>query len=184
MQVLAIDQGSTESGYAIIDDKYNIEKTDKIDNYHLRMITLSLSRGEDVKFFTMEQIKSFGNKFGDSLIESIQWGGRFIEAWHHEHGRECDLIPRKTWVNEFTGNHLAKDKDVRMIVIDRYRDMAKTRPDMLGGGRTPIVGIKTRPGYLHGVADDAWQAIGLAMCWMDRWHAKCDKVEHLQSFLG
>ncbi len=51
----------------------------------------------------------------------------------------------------------AKDANVRRALLDMY--------PATGGGKTPQVGTKGKPGPLYGVKSHAWAALGVGVAW-------------------
>jgi len=53
------------------------------------------------------------------------------------------------------GSARAKDQNIRQALIDRY------------GGKETAIGKKQNPGPLYGIKADEWQALGLAITFLE-----------------
>lgn len=158
MNILAIDPGTTESAYVLMDAKtYILIECGKIPNSNLKDKLLLFKNREDL-YLVIEMIKSYGMPLGDTCLETCVWIGRFIETW----GRPYDLIPRKTVVTEICNNPRGNDSHVRQALINRYGALFPG-----GGGSKPSIGTKKAPGPLYEVKKDIWAALAVAMAWQD-----------------
>ena len=54
----------------------------------------------------------------------------------------------------------AKDSNVRQALLDRF--------PATGGGKTPQIGTKSKPGPLYGFSKDMWAALGVALTFANR----------------
>ena len=155
-KILAIDVGTTESGYAIMRfDKEDIKLLSfgKIANDALMQII----KNDDYDQLVYEQFQSFGKAVGESTIESILWNGRLIQA-AMDRGISVDRIYRKEEKLCLCNTLRAKDANIRQALIDRY---AKT--DKKNGK-----GTKKEPDVFFGVKKDVWSAIAVGVTWMEK----------------
>ena len=162
--LLAIDPGTTQSGYCLLDiDSHKIIEIGKIDNSLLadklradKLYVFDLTGKVKITYWfskdsvqlVIEEIKSYGNAVGDTTLQTCVWVGRFIECWG---GREIAFIPRKTVVTTLCLNPRARDSNIRQAMINKYGSP----------------GTKKAPGVLYGVKRDMWQALGLAHAWIE-----------------
>jgi len=100
-------------------------------------------------------VASYGMAVGKDVFETALWTGRFIEAWGGPHTK----VYRKDVKLTLCGNASAKDANIRQALIDRYPPT--------GGGRRPQTGTKAKPGPLYGVRRDIWQALAVAVTWVE-----------------
>ena len=98
-----------------------------------------------------------GQAMSWQLVDTIKWAGRFIQAWHNDFIYEVD---RKDVKLMLTGKAAGKDKNVRQGIIELYR---REWTGQIGGGREPMLGLKSRPGPLFGMGGDKWAALGVAL---------------------
>jgi hypothetical protein len=105
----------------------------------------------EAEVLVVEQIKSYGNVMGDSMIQTCVWIGRFIERWKNR----FDLLPRKTIVTQLCNNSRAKDSNVRQALIDRW------------GGKASAIGSAKAPRTLYGFKSDMWSALAIAVAWTE-----------------
>lgn len=155
-KILAIDVGTTESGYAIMQFKENdIEFIffGKITNEKLMQIVKS----QDYDQLVYEQFQSFGMAVGESTIESILWNGRFIQAAIDRH-IPVERVYRKEEKLCLCNSLKAKDSNIRQALIDRYAKTDKKN------GR----GTKKAPDVFYGVSKDVWSAIAVGVTWKEK----------------
>ncbi|MDB5975178.1 MAG: hypothetical protein JWR07_1938 [Nevskia sp.] len=101
----------------------------------------------------VEMIASYGMPVGREVFETCVWIGRFKQAWYSPD--EVMLVYRKDVKLHLCGSPRAKDPNVRQALIDLY--------PATGGGKTPQIGTKAKPGPLFGVTSHAWPALGVAL---------------------
>ena len=151
MRVIAIDPGTTQSAYVIWTGVALLGK-DIVDNEELLRI---LSEWPDKPFpMVIEQIRSYGMPIGASTIDTVFWSGRFWEAWSGERY----LMPRLEVKNHICHNGSAKDSNIIQALVDRF---AYGEPNR---GK----GVKASPGFFYGFKSDIWQAMALAVTFIDQ----------------
>ena len=145
--IFAIDPGPTHSGWVWLSNgkvKYSgIDLNDEI--------LVSIKDWDDP--LAIETITSYGMPVGKEVFESCVWIGRFQQAYKYPD--KVKLIPRrevKTWL---CGTPAAKDANVRAALLELFPGT--------GGGSTPQVGTKGKPGPLYGISGDKWSALALAV---------------------
>jgi len=104
----------------------------------------------------IEMIASYGMAVGRTTFETCVWIGRFIEAMARENHNTDNhtLVYRKDVKMTLCGSMRAKDANIRRELLDRYPET--------GGGKTPQIGTKPKPGPLYGVSSHAWSALAVA----------------------
>lgn len=158
--VLAIDPGPKESAWVIyaggnpvdfsLDENEMVCKKIKYLREHK-----SFCRNQP-EHLAIEMIASYGMPVGKSVFETCVWIGRFIESWS---SNNYTLIYRKQVSVHLCGSARAKDSNIRQAIMDRY--------EPTGGGKTPVVGVKKKPGPLYGIRKDIWAALAVAITWDD-----------------
>ena len=143
--ILAIDPGTTESAYVLLSDNYEIIEFNKVDNNFL------LNRIQDqYGQFTLviEMVASYGMPVGQEVFDTCVWIGRFMQA------SSCpvELVYRKEVKLNLCGNVRAKDSNIIQALKDRFGDK----------------GTKKNPGYFYGMKADCWQAMALAITYLDK----------------
>lgn len=150
--ILAIDPGTTESGWCIYDGTAvthsGVMHNDKMLAYVSRPVFQTSGHR-----FAIEMIASYGMAVGREVFETCVWIGRFQQAWHEP--AAVELIYRKDVKLHLCGTTKAKDPNVRQALLDKF--------PRTGGGATPQIGIKTKPGPLYGVSSHAWAALAVAV---------------------
>lgn len=139
--ILAIDPGTTESGWVLFDGKTVMESGVTANPY-----LLDLLRGNhNNDSFAIEMIASYGMPVGREVFETCVWIGRFQQAWRDPEA--VRLVYRRDVKLHLCGSPRAKDANIRQALIDK-----------LGP-----VGTKNAPGPLYGVKSHAWAALGVAV---------------------
>lgn len=141
--ILALDPGTTETGWALLFDgkvmgsgvKPNAEMlADLLQHGMWRRDTLAI-----------EMIASYGMAVGREVFETCVWIGRFQQAWHAPEA--VRLVYRKDVKLHLCGSPRAKDPNIRQALLDK-----------LGPP-----GTKNAPGPTYGVKSHAWAALAVAV---------------------
>ncbi|TWI69042.1 hypothetical protein IP91_00107 [Pseudoduganella lurida] len=153
MTILAIDPGTTQSGFCIYDGDRVID-SGVLDNADMMLLVQQWP----AKHLAIEMIASYGMAVGREVFETCVWIGRFQQAWRDP--RAVELVYRKDVKIHLCGTTKAKDPNVRQALLDMF--------PRTGGGKTPQIGTKGRPGPLFGVSSHAWPALGVAVTLLAR----------------
>ena len=140
--LLAIDPGTTHSGYVVI-DAGGVQLSGVAENGE--MFELIAAHGSNI---AIEMIASYGMAVGREVFETCLWIGRFMQAAGPDRVR---LVYRKDVKVHLCGSPRAKDANIRQALIDRW------------GGKAEAVGTIKKPGPLYGVKSHAWAALGVAV---------------------
>ena len=159
MKLLSIDPGSTESGWAIINEEYKPLEFAKTDNETLVSEFLRMKHQYGVNMAVIEQLSSYGNIIGDTVLQTALWSGRFHQGLLDTFDKRFHIayVKRKQYVSDLTGNPKAKDSNVTQYLIDRFA------PNVSNRGK----GSKKEPGFFYGFHADVWQSYALAVYVMD-----------------
>lgn len=144
--LLAIDPGTTHSGYVVIDDG-GVQLSGVAENGE--MFELIAAHGSNI---AVEMIASYGMAVGREVFETCLWIGRFMQAAGPDRVR---IVYRKDVKLHLCGSPRAKDANIRQALIDRW------------GGKAEAVGTVKKPGPLYGVKSHAWAALGVAVTAME-----------------
>jgi hypothetical protein len=157
--ILAIDPGTTESGWCVFDGE-RVLYTGISPNSRMRdMVMLAAVDSRVIRVpgampgcdtLAIEMIASYGMPVGREVFETCVWVGRFMENWKDGIRRIPDdvkFVYRRDVKLHLCGSPRAKDANIRQAIIDK-----------LG----PI-GTKAQPGPLYGVKSHAWAAVGVAL---------------------
>lgn len=152
MTILAIDPGTTESGWVVYAHSEvmasgvmpNEEMLAYVKREHFRINGYRMA---------VEMIASYGMAVGREVFETCVWIGRFQQAWHAPEAVE--LVYRRDVKLHLCGTSKAKDPNIRQALLDLF--------PRTGGGKTPQIGTKAQPGPLFGVSSHAWAALGVAV---------------------
>ena len=140
--ILAIDPGTTESGWVILRDG-RVEKCGVSGNVEL-LSDLSVL-GAHVETLAIEMIASYGMPVGREVFETCVWIGRIKQAWHDP--AAVQLVYRADVKMHLCGSRKARDANIRQALID-----------LLGPQ-----GTKKAPGQTYGVKSHAWAALAVAV---------------------
>lgn len=142
--ILAIDPGTTESGWALLDGA-RVDGSGVLPNRDMLHRIENYWRSPDVRTLAIEMIASYGMAVGREVFETCVWIGRFQQAWHDP--ESVRLVYRKDVKLHLCGSPRAKDPNIRQALID-----------MLGAP-----GTKAKPGGTYGVKSHAWPALAVAV---------------------
>lgn len=140
MSILALDPGTEQSGWALLDGG-RVAGAGVLDNAD----ALIMVRSSPADMLAIEMIASYGMAVGREVFETCVWVGRFQQAWRDPAG--VKLLYRRAVKLHLCKSPRAKDANIRQALID-----------LLGPQ-----GTKKSPGPTHGVASHAWAALGVAV---------------------
>ena len=140
--LLAIDPGTTHSGYVVI-DAGGVQLSGVAENGEI--LELIAAHGSNI---AIAMIATYGTAVGREVFETCLWIGRFMQAAGPDRVR---LVYRKDVKLHLCGSPRAKDANIRQALIDRW------------GGKAEAVGTIKKPGPLYGVKSHAWAALGVAV---------------------
>lgn len=146
--ILAIDPGTSESGYVLFDGT-RVRESGVLKNDDM----LVRVRQWPAPRLAIEMIASYGMAVGREVFETCVWIGRFQQAWRDP--TTVELVYRKDVKLHLCGTPKAKDANIRQAILDLFPGA--------GGGKTPQIGTKAQPGPLYGVSTHAWPALGVAI---------------------
>lgn len=142
MKILAVDPGTTQSGYVLFDGR--VLRSGVMPNEDL----LKIVADDRSDVFAIERIVSYGNVVGDETFQTVHWAGRFQQAWACPN--EVRLIRRLDVKKALGLRGSARDKDVNAALL------AQIGPK----------GTKAAPGPTYGVTSHAWAALAVAVAAM------------------
>lgn len=167
--ILAIDPGTDKSGVVLYSQTgaRPIVLAEVMDNWHLLAQLRAGAFGHSS--FAIEQICSYGMAVGKSTFSTVEWSGRFIEAWVSSAwstdptvgsptGFEIKVLrlPRLEIKVHLCGTAKAKDANIRQALIDRLGEP----------------GNKKNPGPTFGVTSHMWSALAVAVVAADKIEGK------------
>lgn len=142
--ILAIDPGTTESGYVRFDGD-RVWTCGVVGNETMLAWLDDTSHPAEGTTLAIEMIASYGMAVGREVFETCVWIGRFKQAWHDPEA--VRLVYRKDVKLHLCGSPRAKDANIRAALID-----------MIGPA-----GTKKAPGPTYGVTKHAWAALAVAV---------------------
>ena len=147
--VICIDPGSDKSGVVVFDGKNILESYSDFNNDEL---IDWLQTDQDVEEMAIEGVASYGMPVGVTTFDTVEWIGRFREAFGFD---RTTKIYRRDIKLFLCGTSRAKDTNVRQRILDIF--------PATGGGKTPQVGVKGNPGPLYGVKSHAFSALAVGL---------------------
>ncbi len=160
-QLLCIDPGPRESGVVIYDGK-NINYTNPAFNNYalLEFIKLYLEDPKNVPCtMAIESIVGYGKAVGVSTFDTAEWVGIFRHAFGLDNAHK---ISRKDIKLHICGSIRAKGKDIRYNILKMF--------PATGGGKTPEIGTKKKPGPLYGVTSHGMSALAVGITYLETKH--------------
>ncbi len=150
--LLAIDPGSTESGWVLIDvdTRQTIEFGKTANRELLDLIEWRLGEAGTV---VVEMVASYGMAVGAEVFETCVWIGRFAEALEYDLYAPIELVKRHPVKLHHCHSAKANDSNIRQALVDRFA------PGQPNHGK----GTKANPGWFYGFHADVWQAFALAV---------------------
>ena len=146
MKLLALDPGTTETGYVLFDGSKVLD-SGITDNEDMLDSIRYYGKHGDATHLACEMIASYGMSVGRETFETCVWIGRFIQMWKEYANNDWELIYRKDVKIHLCGSMKAKDANIRQALIDK-----------LGA-----VGTSKNPGPLYGVKSHIWSALAVAV---------------------
>lgn len=143
MRVMAIDPGTEESGWCLLQNG-SVLGSGVLLNDELLVVLLRWG-GYSEDQLAIEMVASYGMAVGREVFETCVWIGRFQQVWRAP--SSVRLVYRRDVKLHLCGNTKAKDANIRQALID-----------LLGPQ-----GTKKAPGPTYGVKSHAWAALALAV---------------------
>lgn len=152
--ILAIDPGTTHSGYVVCEDSIHRGGQDVV----LEHGVMSNEEALDILFekdgitgVVIEKFVSRYQRLGQDSVDTIEWQGMFRIASSARMFVQARMIPRADVVKALGCCGGSGDPAVRMALIDRF------------GGKAKAIGLKKTPGPLYGIKSHEWAALALAV---------------------
>lgn len=156
MQILAIDPGPLACGVVLLD----------VDEFPPRVVmaaaemaveeAITLLGSDEFEAAAAERITGYAQKVGSSTFATCEVYGRIVQRCIAL-GVPLTGITRKEVKIALGLPTSAKGGQLNAVIKHTY--------PQTGGGATPAVGTKPKPGPLYGVTDHAWAALGVGLAW-------------------
>lgn len=140
--ILAIDPGTTESGWALYCTQSRCVHASSTSVNHEVLRTIEETYAD---ILAIERFEARGMPMGEDSIETVIWTGRFVQAWRSP--ESVVLVKRREVKSHLCGSSRAKDPHVRQALIDSVGAPGK----------------KANPGPTYGVSSHAWAALAVAV---------------------
>ena len=168
--ILAIDPGSEDSAYVVLEDDLEPIKFGKINNEELRQFVIGTMDTWMETKFAIEMIASYGMAVGKEVFETVFWLGRFWEAAEQHSDCSRTKVYRKEVKMNLCHSMKANDSNIIQALADRF---AYGIPNK---GK----GTKKNPGPFFGFAGDIWQAYAVGVTYHDL-YLKKESVKEVSS---
>lgn len=148
MIVLAVDPGTTQSAYCVMDseDMSHIVAKGKVENEEL----IGIVKKGYYDVLVIEGFQSFGMSVGATVFTTAYYIGRLLQI-AEDLGSKTHIMYRTDVKMHVCGTTRAKDANIRQALIDRF-------------GKP---GTKKNQGATYGISADMWSALGIAVFWID-----------------
>jgi len=158
--IVGIDPGPEYSGQVVVDGSVwpPIVLHSDGDTWEEELIPLRYKPN----IVVCEWVISYGSTIGATVLDTARLVGR-IEERSAVNKLDFYRITRPEVGLEIAGSRRSKKGQTNEAIREIYK---KERPDLLGGGKNPTVGIKKAPGPLYGVKSHAWDALAVIIAWM------------------
>lgn len=159
-KILAIDPGTTESGFVVVEhDGQEIRRILRGEKIANELILAEIPRYVDSCDIAVEMVASYGMAVGREVFETCVWIGRFMQASAILQPKDVARarIYRKDEKSVLCHNQKAKDSNIIQALVDRYAY----------GQQNHGKGTKKNPGFFYGFKRDTWQAMAVAVTYFD-----------------
>lgn len=146
MSILAIDPGTTKSGWVIYEEG-RVLAAGVSDNREVQAMIGDFALARDADHLAIEMIASYGMPVGAEVFRTVWWTGRFALEWEKARGKEAMEVLRQDVKLHVCKSNKANDATIRVALMD------------LIGPK----GTKANPGPTYGVSSHAWQALAVAV---------------------
>lgn len=150
MIILAIDPGPEQSGWIYLDDQTRRPRGSGIAS---NRSVLDLLADDLHQHVAIEAIASYGMAVGREVFQTCIWIGRFMQAAADPEA--VQLVYRQKIKQALCHDTRATDANIRRALLDLYPGT--------GGGATPQIGTKSKPGPLYGITSHMWSALAVAI---------------------
>lgn len=154
MRLLAIDPGTHQSAYCLMDEEYRIIDAAKVVNDDL--IRYIYAHAPEIDHIAVEMIACYHMPVGAEVFETCVMIGKIERVAEHmeiSHSR----VYRSEEKGCIAGDSKAGDKEIRAGLIRRFAEHDLKR------GK----GTKKDPDYFYGFADDMWAAFAVGVVYLD-----------------
>lgn len=158
MRAFAIDPGTRQSAYCIIDaDTLQPLRFGILPNAQLmeELGQIHFCKGDTA---CIEMLQSYGNLIGRDVLETAVWIGRFFEGLKRQLGDDPQLVYRMEEKMHICHDSRAKDSNIRRALIDRFCDH-----DFRTGR-----GTLADPDWFYGFKADIWAAYAVGLTYIEK----------------
>lgn len=154
MRILAIDPGSVDTAFCLMDEGYRVIEAGKVVNG--AMIQYIRENASQIDHVVTEMIASYGMPVGADVFETCVMIGK-IERTAELHEVEHSRVFRSEEKLCICHDSRAKDSNIRAGLIARF-----AKRDFKRG-----TGTKKNPDHFYGVSKDMWAAFAVGTVYLD-----------------
>ena len=155
MMLLAIDPGTTESAYCLMDEQCSVIDKGKVPNDAL--LRYIWTKHKQIDHIVVEMIASYGMAVGAEVFETCTMIGQ-IERTADIKGIPRSRVFRMDEKMAICHSSKANDANIRRALIDRF-----AKHDLQRG-----VGKKDNPDHFYGFKKDIWAAFAVGVTYLDK----------------
>ena len=158
MPIVAIDPGSTQSAFAVIQvEDFRPVFVAKVDNKDLAWM-LKYDRRLAQDRYVIERVACYGMPVGREVFDTCEWIGRFMQIINDFRNAQADFILRVDEKTTICHSARANDGNIRRALIDKF-----ARHDLKNGK-----GTKKNPDFFYGFSADMWAAYAVGYTYIAR----------------
>ena len=156
--ILAIDPGSTESAYVVLNKVLKPIRFDKIPNNDLLQYLYDDNFADDgIEKVAIEMVACYGMPVGKEVFDTCVFIGELKEAIANTICADVQFIYRKDEKMNLCNSMKAKDSNIRQALIDRFAQF-----DLKNGK-----GTKKQKDWFYGFKADEWAAYAVGITYFD-----------------
>lgn len=155
MIVFAIDPGSSQSAYCLMQGDAEPLKFGKVDNAFL--ISVLKENAMFVDVVVIERVASYGMPVGREVFDTCEWIGRYAQV-ASDLGLPVEYILRQEEKLAICKSTKANDATIRKALIDRF-----AKHDLANGK-----GTKKDPDFFYGFKADIWASFSVGCAFLSK----------------
>jgi len=170
-KIIGIDPGPEQSGVVIIDEDLKVlAHHSQIPTREIRCLSEPSFLSADDVIVVIEDLSPRGGTNQAQMfarwertIQTAKTIGRLEQICAERGWGYVEIYP-STWRARICGAANARDAQIKACVRNIYKGQGLA----CGGGTHPAQGIKSKPGPLYGLKGHAWDALGVALAYLDK----------------
>ena len=155
--ILALDPGTTYTGYCLLSPELRPIKFGKESNDDVMRVSLDILSTITFKpcIVVIERVASYGMAVGSEVFETCEWIGRYTQELQRY--ASIEYVYRKDEKLMICGSTHANDATIKRALADRFAY----------GQSNYGKGTKKEPGFFYGFKSDIWSAFAVGVTYHD-----------------